>query len=296
MNREARTIRTLAGRTIASALLLLVTSGAAFAAAEIELNDTFDNRTVFDPGVVTADGSLDILIDPNDADFVFSATLNSGETNTHSIAGQTPGSSFFGAIDNTSGVDTLLGTFDESGTLLQTDDDSSPFGGGLADALNGIVNDDGSIRFGVTGCCDDTFTGNHDEAGDYELYVFFDTFFAADVDFLSFTGLTPGELVRARITAANFDPVLGLFSELGAQLAVDDDSAGNLLSQLTITVPVDGTINLAVSGFADFEFIGAHGQFGDYSVVIESVPLPAAWLLLAPAFALLVRLGRRQAS
>lgn len=277
---------------IAGALLALGHTGAAFAASEIEFNDTFANRTVFDPGVVSADGSLDLLIDPGDADFVFNGTLDSGTTSPHTISAQTPGASFFGALDNTGRIDTLLGTFDEFGMLLDINDDGSPFGNGLADALNGTVNADGSIRFGVTGFPDDTFAGAHEQAGTYDLYVYLDTFFAADVDYLSFTGLTPGELVRARITSAGFDPVLGLFSAIGEQLAVNDDFGGNILSQLTVTVPVDGTIHLAVTGFADFNFSGDHGAFGDYNLVVEAVPLPAAWLLFAPAFGMLFRLRK----
>ncbi len=286
-------IRTIIIHAIAGALLVIVHAGSASAATETEFNDTFASRTVFDPGVVSADGSLDHFIDPDDADIVLSGNLNSGATSAHTLTGHTPGASFFGAIDNTSRIDTLLGTFDPSATLIAFDDDSSPFGSGLADALNGNVNADGSIRFGVTGCCDDTFSGDHEESGTYDLYVYLDTFYAADVDFLSFAGLTPGARVRARITSAGFDPVLGLFNAIGDLLAVDDDSAGGLLSQLTATVPGDGTLHLAVSGFADFDFAGTHGQFGDYNVVIESVPLPAAWLLFAPAFIGVMRMRKR---
>ena len=83
-----------------------------------------------------------------------------------------------------------------------------------------------------------------------------------------------------------------MYSKLGAQLAVNDDAAGGLLPQLTFTMPVDGTINPAVGGFANFEFNGEHGQFGDYNLVLEPVPLPAAWLLFAPAFAAPTRLRR----
>lgn len=148
---------------IAGALLALKHTGSAVAASETEFNDTFDSRTLFDPGILTADGSLDRLINPNDADFVLSGMLNSGATTPHTIPGQPPGAAFFGALDNTSRVDTLLGTFDESGLLLDIDDDGSPFGDGFADALNATVNADGSIRFGMTGFPDDTFTGAHEQ-------------------------------------------------------------------------------------------------------------------------------------
>ncbi|MGI9427417.1 MAG: hypothetical protein ACR2NM_02085 [Bythopirellula sp.] len=70
--------------------------------------------------------------------------------------------------------DTYLGFFaDDTFSVppLAEDDDSSPLGDGLADALFGIdVNPDGSIPLAVTGCCDD-FDGSHFEEGDYELIV-----------------------------------------------------------------------------------------------------------------------------
>lgn len=276
-------------RIILITLLALVYGSHPSAATETEPNDTFATRTVLAPGVLEVSGSLDRFIDPADADFVFTGTLVSGMLTPHTLGGQTPGALFFGALDNTSRIDTLLGTVDESGVLLDFDDDGSPFGDGLADALNGSVNADGSIRFQVTGFPDDTFSGAHEQAGSYELYVYLDTFFAADVDFLSFSGLTPGELVRVRIASADFDPVLGLYSAIGEPLAVNDDFDGSLLSQLTVTVPGDGMLQLAVSAYPDFGFVGDHGDAGNYSLVIESVPLPAAWLLFAPALAVFLR-------
>ena len=70
--------------------------------------------------------------------------------------------------------DTYLGFFsDDTFPLppLAEDDDSSPVGDGLADAISDIsVNADGSIPLAVTGCCDD-FDGSHTEEGDNELFV-----------------------------------------------------------------------------------------------------------------------------
>ena len=71
--------------------------------------------------------------------------------------------------------DTYLGFFADNTfplPALEIDDDSSPLGDGLADALIGIsVNTDGSIPLIVTGCCNADFDGSHSEEGDYELYV-----------------------------------------------------------------------------------------------------------------------------
>lgn len=98
--------------------------------------------------------------------------------------------------------------------------------------------------------------------------------------------------MRARFTSAEFDPVLGLFSAISERRAANDNFGGSIFPQLSVTVPVDGMLHFAVSGFADFDFIGEHGHFGDYSLAIEAVPLPAAWLLFAPAFAVLARLRK----
>ncbi|MEE9404178.1 MAG: PEP-CTERM sorting domain-containing protein [Algisphaera sp.] len=68
--------------------------------------------------------------------------------------------------------DTLMGAFDQTGTLIEVDDDDSTFGDGLASGLFNIpVNVDGSIDLRVTGLGDDDFFGNHNESGLYELFV-----------------------------------------------------------------------------------------------------------------------------
>lgn len=269
---------------LASACLV---SSAALADFEIEDNNDFSSRNIFAAGVTVVDGSLSgMSLSQSDADFSFNSELMPGQVNFHDLAGLTPGESFFTAIDNTaSDVDTFLGTFDEFGNNIATNDDGSPFGNGLSDALGGNVNTDGSIHLQVTGCCDD-FLGTHTNSGAYDLFVFLgvdSSSVGSDIDFLSFEGLTPGEAFSAEITSANFDSTLGWFDEFGNLIMSDDDSGLDLLSRLEVIVPDNGILTFAVSGYPNTNFDGTiHTEFGEYQLVlgdVSAVPVPAAvWL------------------
>lgn len=282
-------------RLLSAAVILYgsLFSGVTSADSETEDNNDFSTRNIFAAGVNVINASLDIPslstpgLTPADADIVINSTLQKGAVDIHDLTGQAPGASFFAAIDNTvSSVDTFFGMFDESGNVIETNDDASPFGDGYGDALNGNVNADGSVRFKVTGCCDYDFLGAHDETGEYNLLVFFGVDFYTDIDFLSFQGLTPGEALRAEIfsTDSAFDTALGWFDETGTLLESDDDGAGGLLSRLNVIVPNNGILNFAVTGYENSDFDGTlHTQVGEYQLalgpVINEVPVPAAvWL------------------
>jgi hypothetical protein len=171
------------------------------------------------------------------------------------------------------------------------------------------------ISFAISGFGDDDFVGNHNESGDYEVFVqtynsFGDpeelysnsgtlqpgsveeySFFAeeavqgtydvyidnlgyfnveADIDYFTFTGLTPG----ATFTAETFDPQnLGLDTQLGwfgdsglFPIGEDDDSGVAGLSLLTGTVPANGKLTLAVTGTGDDAYLGDHGVSGSYEL------------------------------
>ncbi len=122
---------------LSAAVAVLFACGSLATATAAEPNDTFADRTILTAGTLT-----------------LSDTIDGGSS------GDAP--------------DTYLGFFsDDSFPLppLAEDDDSSPVGDGLADAIfNILVNADGSIPLAVTGCCDD-FDGSHEEDGDYELFV-----------------------------------------------------------------------------------------------------------------------------
>ncbi|MEX2306048.1 MAG: hypothetical protein WD738_00550 [Pirellulales bacterium] len=109
--------------------------------------------------------------------------------------------------------------------------------------------------------------------GYYEVYI--DNTVGLDVDFFTFTGLSPG----AAFTAQTLDPdeididtYLGWFDENGVLLDADDDSGGGpsgWLSLLEGTVPANGMLTLAVTGFGDDNFAGDHGEFGTYELQLD---------------------------
>jgi len=84
------------------------------------------------------------------------------------------------------GPDTTLGLLSEPGpgglpgSIMETDDDSSPFGNGLASLIGGTVGSSGQLSFGVSGFADFDFDGfdddglggePHDQFGDYSFFV-----------------------------------------------------------------------------------------------------------------------------
>lgn len=102
-----------------------------------------------------------------------------------------------------------------------------------------------------------------------------------DRDFFEIQSLTPGTLFRAETTDSDLDTVLAMFDGNGEFIRGDDDSGEGLLCSLTGIVGEDGVLNLAVSGFPDFDFNGTadgsdfpHGQSGDYQLVVTPIALP----------------------
>lgn len=272
---------------------LLVNS--AFAATESEPNNSFDSRTVLAAGELSVDGELAAGNADSAPDSVYqNQTLLEGGVNSYAVSGLTAGTPFYAMIDNSiSGVDTLLGAFDASGNLLAYNDDGGPFGIDAASALFGRVNDNGGISLKVTGFNDADFVGEHTMAGQYELSIFLNA--TPDIDFVTFTGLTPGEHMSAEITAADFDSVLGWFGSDGSFIASNDDIDGTtLLSRLAFNVADDGSATFAVTGFADFGFVGDHNQSGSYQLALTAVPLPAAaWLFVSAWLGVLGLSSRR---
>lgn len=261
----------------------------------------------FDPGPAPdfpgESGAYDIQIqlgvnsisnaDPDAADYTFTQELIAGEVNMLSLDDLPPSEPFIVWIDNAaSGVDTVLGVFDETGELVDFNDDASPYGNGLGSAITGFVSDDGTLDLRVTGFPDFDFDGDyaddaagfpggpmsfeptgHGAVGDYEMYVALGVdSIQGDVDFLSFPDLEPGSEFVAEITLANFDPILGWYDDEGTQIIVDDDGGQNVLPRLVGTVPSSGVVNIAVSAFGDFEFQGDHAAVSDYVLKLEIDP------------------------
>jgi hypothetical protein len=110
--------------------------------------------------------------------------------------------------------------------------------------------------------------------------VYIDNVISGDVDFFTFTGLTPGGAFSAQTfdpLATSVDTFLGWFDSTGGLLQTNDDIDENtFLSKIEGTVPADGKLTFAVSGFGDDEFIGAHGEGGNYELrITASTPLAA---------------------
>lgn len=123
-------------------ILLTVAWAAGAAAGQFEPNDDFASRAVLDPAVRTV---------------------------SDAITAGLPGA----------GPDTTLGAVTQTNSIVETDDDSSPFGDGRASALYDVaVNTDGSIRLRVSGYGDFDFDGDddifgnlHAESGPFDLTV-----------------------------------------------------------------------------------------------------------------------------
>jgi hypothetical protein len=210
--------------------------------------------------------------------------------------------------------DTFLGIRNFLGAIVAFDDDGSSEGNGKASGLKGISTQDGSIQFAVTGWGDDDFSGNHSEAGEYEVFVqtydsfgdaanlyrqvatlqpgavddyslfddeaflgTYDVFIDnlgdfnvyADIDYFTFTGLTPGATFTAKTLdpdSVGLDTLLGWYSDDGFFIGSDDDGGGDGLSLLSGTIPANGRVTLAVTGTGDDAFVGDHIVRGAYDL------------------------------
>ena len=67
--------------------------------------------------------------------------------------------------------DTLLGILTAGGEINETNDDNSLYGNGFASGLQNVSVAGSSIRFAVTGFEDEGFAGEHQEVGQYEVFI-----------------------------------------------------------------------------------------------------------------------------
>jgi len=89
----------------------------------------------------------------------------------------------------------------------------------------------------------------------------------ADVDFFTFTGLTPGVDFSAEtlaVASTSPDTFLGWFDETGSLPDTDDNGGVGFLSYLEGTVPGNGQLTFAVSGYEDDFIEGNHSEEGQY--------------------------------
>jgi autotransporter-associated beta strand protein len=112
-----------------------------------------------------------------------------------------------------------------------------------------------------------------DPNGLIQIPAFLDASGVITHNFLSLPPGTPYSAFIDNTTGVNApDTMLRALDPLGNQLALNDDGSavGNGLgSAFASTVNLDGSIHLEVTGFPDFDFTGAHTQFGDYTLSLQ---------------------------
>ncbi|MEZ6192489.1 MAG: hypothetical protein R3C45_14530 [Phycisphaerales bacterium] len=256
------------GCSLAAALV-----SALSAAGSVPVDDTFAQRTVLSPGVMSVD---DMLM-------------------------------------GTPYPDTVLGVYDLFGGVYKIDDDGSPVGDGRASGLFQVALNGGTdINLGVTAYPDYDLIGDHDVSGAYVLHIAVYDFFGDlidtieqpgelspgivnsysfsdfnwfqgnydawidntvavnDVDFFEFTGLIPGTAYVAEVTGPEYlDTYMGLFDGVGNLLATDDDGGQLAFSRLLGTADAGGSLVYAVTGYGDLDFQGGHESVGAYTLGLK---------------------------
>jgi hypothetical protein len=92
---------------------------------------------------------------------------------------------------------------------------------------------------------------------------------ASDVDFFKFAELSAGSSFSAEVVqelVTDFDSILGWFDSDGELIDYDDDDGEGTLSLIEGTVPANGILIFAVTGFDDFDFEGDHEEEGFYTL------------------------------
>ena len=107
--------------------------------------------------------------------------------------------------------------------------------------------------------------------GTYDVYInnVVDFVGWADMDFYTFTGLTPGTAFTAETSdplASGVDTLLGWFNGSEFPSVIDDDGGTGALSRLVGVVPANGQVTLGVTGSGDVGFDGEHATRGTYDL------------------------------
>lgn len=221
----------------------------------------------------TINGLLDVVpVDWFVYDDVVYDALDAGTTNFHDFYGLPAGASVAAYVDNTVGFgrpDTLLRSFDEFGDENAYNDDGSVLGDGFASRVFTNVLEDGSLHVELSGYPDVLFENDHQESGDYAIFVKLGPF--GDTDFYEFTGLLPGSQWEAQTGIPEDSPVdtmLSWYGSEGEELDQNDDVnyPDDLSSHLSGVVPDGGTVILAVTAYPDFKNIGSHQDAGFYGL------------------------------
>lgn len=134
-----------------------------------DLVDSFSEVRTLAPGVVHDFTYSDFQWINGDYDVYIDNTVGAvADVDFFTFTGLTAGAQFTARTFDpaSSGVDTLLGWFNASGALLESDDDGA---GGKMSLIDGTVPSEGKLTFAVSGLGDDGFMGSHNQNGSYEL-------------------------------------------------------------------------------------------------------------------------------
>ncbi|BBO36435.1 hypothetical protein [Lacipirellula parvula] len=252
-----------------SALTAILASGNARAA---EPNETFATATILAPGILTVS---DQLVQPPDTILGIRNFLGAivdvdddssplGNGHASGLTGVPTQNGSISFVISGYGDDDFVGSHGESGALdvyVQTYDS---FGDPANLFTSSATLAPGSVE-------EYSFVDGDAILGSYDVYIdnlgYFNV--GADIDYFTFTGLTPG----APFTAQTFDPQsvaidtqIGWFGDSGFLIDEDDDSAGDGLSLLAGTVPANGKVTLAVTGTGDDAYLGDHFASGPYEL------------------------------
>ncbi len=253
-------------------------------AVGVEPNETFATATLLSPGVLSV---ADELTPASFPDTVLGIRDHFGQVyfvdDDGSPVGDRRASGVGGVPTNSGSIDfsvsgwpddTFFGNHSESGYYEVFLD--------VYDFFDDLVDQFSEIRLLEPGVFHDfNYSDFEWNGGSYDVYID-NTVGPSDVDFFTFTGLTPGASFSARTLDPDtslIDTYLGWFNSTGMLLAVDDDSGGGssgLLSLLQGTVPANGRLTFAVTGHGDVDFIGDHAAFGTYELrlAFDAAPLP----------------------
>jgi hypothetical protein len=236
-----------------------------------EPNDNFSTATMLAPGLLTVADDLsprpDTLLGVRDHFGVVYATDDDGSPVGNGYA------SGLGGVPTNSGVidfsvtgfgdDGFVGAHSQSGAYRVYID--------VYDFFDDLVDELVADRVLSPGIVHDFYYENFEWIqGSYDVYI--DNTLGGgfgDVDFFTFTGLTPGAQYTAKTAdplASGVDTLLGVFDDFGQVSNFDDDGGGGVLSQLQGVVPAGGALTFAVSGTGDLGFLGNHVLHGDYEL------------------------------
>ncbi|MEO0587420.1 MAG: PEP-CTERM sorting domain-containing protein [Planctomycetota bacterium] len=263
------------------AVVGLTAGGLATAAAgqDLGLNDTFFDRTILPTGVLSVSNDLESPFNEENfaPDTILAAYDSFGDIIDEDDDGSSRGDGFASA---------LFGVpIDEEGFLEFR---VSGFGD---DFFTGAHSEEGDLEIEVNIFSDGEFIDslffdpflssgstfeysetNSDWAfANYDIEIDNAPSFDFDLDFYTFTGLTPGESFTATLDSDEefIDTLLGLYDGTGTLVDENDDSGNGGLSALSGVVPANGELTFAVTGFPDFGYFGDHSVQGAYDLTLE---------------------------